>query len=373
MQKSYIQTFNECFWENTKINKNLLDTQKENLWFTLNVLNIANINNAIKIWINNSREMIDKHQSILSIPHTYIFGWLALWAILQFFNATFLFVPIFLVIWLIPVFLSSKIINDKIKLLLKLRVIYNMNIEESKKDFDYFFNQNDYKKTTLKKNTSNWTKNDIDTIWMKTFLFFFWQPFIFWHLHLFAWIPIFDLIIFDIYLAIIVFWIQEYLIIQWYNFLYKSMFYLIDKLPILFSKKYREYDFYYDFYNIISFTVKNLNILVWEIENYKQWIINKNIYVNVENTMKWIEKIMKLIKNNSIILQKESVFKEFLRNLVNEILEKYSEIFSYIENSINNSKTTTNFVEIKKLHSETINTQKNKIDNIKEELIRMKI
>jgi hypothetical protein len=88
--------------------------------------------------------------------------------------------------------------------------------------------------------------------------------------------------------------------------------------------------------------------------------------------MKELEKIMKLLNKNSVALSHQNKFKIFLKNLLNEIIEKYSEIFNYIEEYANNNLTySKNPVEI--VSAKIVEMQREKMKHIKEELIALKI
>ena len=69
---SYIEIFNKLFWISENIDQKSLDLQRDYFWFTIYLLSNKNLSKAINLWIDNSKNIIEKQRNIFQIPHTYI-------------------------------------------------------------------------------------------------------------------------------------------------------------------------------------------------------------------------------------------------------------------------------------------------------------
>ena len=337
--QSYIEKFITLFSINWEDTINLLEEQKEIFWFNLFLLHNENIWNAIKIWIENSRATIEAQKSIFQIPHTYIFWWLFLGVILLAIWHTYLFLPIFFFILSFSVIKIIRIISEKISLLIKTRVFFNISLEEATKIRDDFFYIQPFKNKPQIWKSNTWKDLDWNSFMWKTFLFLFSQPFIFWHLHVFAGVPFKSLFIYDFFIFLIIYGLFEKIIMVIMIIYYKIYFNLLDKYPKYFWKENQKYDFFFDLYRWLIEIIKNINILKKDINDFKSWIINKGFWKWLSDSILSISELLNLMKINIEFMNDNIKFKSFLKNLINEIIQEYIGIFTYLEGKIATIKT----------------------------------
>lgn len=135
---SYIHDFRELFGVDEKIDDTIIAKQKEVFGFSLFLLHSKSIFEGLRIGFLNSRNVFERTKGILSIPHTYIFGGMALGFVLQVIHATFLFLPIFFTLVLLSLVPAFRIIREKMELYKKSRIFFDVDIETAdmiKKEF----------------------------------------------------------------------------------------------------------------------------------------------------------------------------------------------------------------------------------------------
>lgn len=128
-QTSYIHDFRELFAVDEKIDDDIIERQKKAFGFSLFLLHSKSIFEALKIGFLNSRNVFERTKGILSIPHTYIFGGMALGFALQAIQAVWLFLPIFFTLVLLSLIPAFRIIREKMELYKKSRIFFDVDVE----------------------------------------------------------------------------------------------------------------------------------------------------------------------------------------------------------------------------------------------------
>ncbi len=339
---THIHDFRELFWTDENIDDDIIARQKQVFGFSLFLLHSKSVYDALKFGFLNSRNTFEQTKSILSIPHTYIFGGLFLGMLLTFLWLTWLFLPVFIGLVSFSIFPIFQIIRDKVELYKKSRIFFNIDKASADivhKEFLELAPFN-HKKMIWKKKWG-WTM-DGNSIWWKIFFYLFSQPFIFGHLHLFAGIPFLDLIIFDIIIWCILFGVFERLIFLGFAVYYSIYFYFFDKLPRYFSREDQERDLYMDIYRSGNKLIESINSLEIDTNLMLEWNISPTLSENFWSAIEQIGSLHILIENNAHLLEWKEKFQYFLISMINEIITIYASVFDIFMNRINSLETEVN-------------------------------
>ena len=207
----------------------------------------------------------------------------------------------------------------------------------------------------------------------KIFMYLFWQPFIFWHLHYFAGFPISELIVFDIALLCILFWFFEKWIFFAFIVYYSIYFYFFDNFPHLFSQEDQERDFYMDIYKLGTSLLISMDALEEDMTDAKNGIIHKSLWINLSNTIQTIENLSTLIEEKSFLLGGKEKFQQFLIGMLNEILIVYSYIFDSLTEQILSIESDVNTDHLDNAQKQYLsNIIKPILENKREQLQNMK-
>lgn len=378
---SSIHKFREFFWVDQNINEDIIAKQKEIFWFSLFLLHSKSIYEALKIWFLNSRSVFESTKSILSIPHTYIFWWLALGFLLQLINAIYLFLPIFFMIVFFSIFPILRIIQQKVKLYKESRIFFNIDATQAENIKTEFLELVPFTPKEIIWKNKWWGTTNGNSTGGKLFFYLFSQPFIFGHLHLFAGIPNADLIIFDIALFLILFWVFEKWIFYWFVLYYSLYFYLFDKFPWFFSREDQERDFYMDLYESGNVLLNSLDRLEKDMTDAKNCIIQPTLGKNLTSTIQKIEELYYLIEKNNHLLEWKDIFQKFLISMLNEILTIYSYVFDFLTDhihSIENNIDINGLDEVQRWYllqiiKPILDNKKIQLQNMKEVLLSKRI
>ena len=356
-QAKNIHDFRELFWADENIDDTIIARQKEVFGFSLFLLHSKSVYDALKFWFLNSRNTFEQTKSILSIPHTYIFGGLLLGMFLTFLGLTWLFLPIFIGLVLFSIFPIFRIIKSKVELYKKSRIFFNIDVASADTIRQEFLQLTPFKHKEMLWNKSwGWTVDGNSTMW-KLWFFLFSQPFIFVHLHFFAGIPFLDLIIFDIIIWCILFGFFEKFIFLAFTVYYSIYFYLFDKTPRLFSREDQERDLYMDIYRSGDKLIESINSLEKDTHLMHEWTISPSLSKNFESTIEQIGSLNTLIEQRAYLLEWKEKFQQFLINLINEIITIYASVFDQFTSRITAIETE---VDLSQMSEE----QKNYLLNI---------
>lgn len=381
VQTSYIYDFRELFWVDENISKDIITKQNEIFGFSLFLLQSKSIYEALKIGFLNSRNIFEMTRSIFSIPHTYIFGGLALGFFLQARWITYLFLPIFITILFLSTIPIFRVIHKKVLLYKQSRIFFNIEIEQAERIKKEFLKLAPYVPRKMLWNTKWWGNIDGNSTSWKAFMYMFSQPFIFGHLHLFAGIPFFDLIIFDFLIFCILFWIFEKWVFLGFVGFYSAYFYLFDHYPRFFSREDQERDFYMDLYRSGNQLLISIDALEKDMTDAKNGIIPSTLWVNLSDTIREIESLYDLIDSHASFLEWKEKFQKFLIGLLNEILTIYSYVFDFLSErilSIESDIDITGMDEKQKAYlldivKPILDAKKNQLQTMKEALLNKRI
>lgn len=381
VQTSYIHDFREFFWVDENISKEIITRQNEIFGFSLFLLQSKSVYEALKIGFLNSRNIFEMTRSIFSIPHTYIFGGLALGFLLQAIQSIYLFLPIFITILFLSTIPIFRVIQQKVLLYKQSRIFFNIDIDQAEHIKNEFLKLAPYvpRKVIWKKKW--WGEMDSNNTSWKVFMYLFSQPFIFGHLHLFAGIPFFDLIIFDFLIFCILFWIFEKLVFLGFVVFYSAYFYLFDHYPVFFSREDQERDFYMDLYRSGNQLLISIDDLEKDMTDAKSGIIPSTLWVNLSDTIREIESLYVLIDSHASFLEWKEKFQNFLIWLLNEILTIYSYVFDFLSErilSIESDIDITGMDEKQKTYllkivKPILDAKKNQLQTMKEALLNKRI
>ncbi len=320
---THIQDFCDLFGQEHPTEETI--KRQHELWgFSLYLLHSQSLIEALKLWFLNSREVFDRTKGIFAIPHTYIFGSIALWFILQYFSATFLFLPIFFILIFIWFFPIIKIIREKMEQYMKSRVFFNYQLSESISIVKDFLEVQPYTpKKSMWGNKKRGYVFDGNSTWWKLFLFLISQPFIFFTYHILAG----SLIVFDIVLFCVLFGIIEKGLFLFGVVYYVIYFFLYDHMPFLFSRADRERNFYMDLHEHGIGLIGTMKSLEKDIKMALTWDITPTLGENLEKSIVQIQKLLKNIQTGEEFLKEKVKFQHFLIWVMNEILTTYAFIF----------------------------------------------
>ncbi len=355
---THIHDFRELFWVDAGITDDIIERQKSTFWFSLFLLHSKSVYDALKFGFLNSRATFDRTKSILSIPHTYIFGGMALGMWLMSIWAIWLFLPIFMALVLLSIIPIFRIIRDKVELYKKSRIFFNIDIAGADAIRREFLELAPFEsRKVMWKNKWGWGKMDGNSLSWKLFLFLFGQPFIFGHLHLFAGVPYLDLIIFDIIIWCILFWVFEKFIFLAFTAYYTVYFYLFDNFPRFFSREDQERDLYMDIYRSGNSLIESINWLEQDATLMLESTISPTLSENFSSTIEKIGDLFTLLENSAHLLEWKEKFQYFLIAMINEILVIYAQVFDTFTDKINT-------IESELAHSDINEEQKNYLINI---------
>ncbi|MBX9809177.1 hypothetical protein K2X92_02185 [Candidatus Gracilibacteria bacterium] len=345
-QTKNIHDFRELFGADENIDDTIIARQQEVFGFSLFLLHSKSVYDALKFGFLNSRNTFEKTKSILSIPHTYIFGGLFLGMLLMSVGLTGLFLPIFIGLVLFSIFPIFQIIRSKVELYKQSRIFFNIDIASADTIRQEFLQLTPFKHKEMLWNKSGGGTVDGNSAIGKLGFYLFSQPFIFGHLHLFAGIPFFDLIIFDILIGCILFGIFEKFIFLAFVMYYTIYFYLFDKFPRFFSREDQERDLYMDIYRSGNKLIESINSLEKDTNLMFEGTISPTLSENFGSTMEQIGSLHTLIENNAHLLEGKEKFQQFLVNMINEIITMYVNVFDRLASKINAIESEFNESEI---------------------------
>ena len=136
-------------------------------------------------------------------------------------------------------------------------------------------------------------------------------------------------------------------------------------------------------YKLWDKNIKNIKLLKKEINNFKNSINKKDLWKWLSESILWINEILILIEKNNDFLKNNLIFKKFLKNLINEVIDEYLKIFKYLENRIKKIEVKTEAEkeninsEYKKFYdiliNKNISNKLQEINNLKKKIASLKI
>lgn len=361
--------------ENKK-SKTHFQKQEEYLWFSICFLSDNDIKNALNNILEKRKHILSRVSSLFLIPHVYIFplvfGGMWLNAILSaFYGTDFLF-------WNDPDFYKKRFIQDIILYFclflilgsLFIKVFRQLSVQMGELS-DALYSSKIYKKNIIslisyRENRSNWAKlRKKRTTWFenKTFIFFFSQPFIFWHGLLFWGFSVWALVVFDIFIYLILFNKLKEVLFLWSYIYFKIKFYIFQTIPILGWKKFRQRNIHLKLYNSLTDLNAHLSVMHNNVEDVKKSILNKDLWLGLKESIKIIKKSYFYINNKQDFFAWD-VFQKFLIEILNESIDEYVEIFNELKNIYSQNP---------KVYGDDIENYIEKLEYMKHEMLWYKI
>jgi hypothetical protein len=399
---SYIQAFQDHFRISDEITNELLKNQKKNFGFTLFILREKSPREALKIgwqkslyilgWdtqkiqAENRRHYVKSTTYERAKPPSIRLEPLNFFVILIgsiFISMNFSYVLMLLFFTIVQAFtysLNLKYLFNKIQLYKKSRLHFNISKQEA-----FEINQNFYSSSEYV-NFSNKNIKKQEMWFFEALHFNRGYITIFYLLYIFAMI-VFIIAWYDGYLSNFIlvqiitlvtvvsayFRLLDKTIIFLLSIYFKIYFAIIDTYPLLFSPEDQERDFYLDIHKSGNTLISDIAILEELIAQFKNGTIDPKMGTYLTKVLNQATKLHALVEDRWHYLDWKETFQDFLRNLFNEILEKYVESYSYLEKRI---AAIEQWMDFQNLNEEERNILKNSISPIlqknKEQLTYLK-
>lgn len=369
-------------WE--KVTEEIIKKQKKIFGFSIFMIEKQSIKKIVQNVIQYFGPSLNKVTSVIEIPHSYLFWLIVWWMFLRW--VVFMFVwgeyftiwmgrtildqtmdiilvlIVFAIIYMI--FRKVQVLSaKKMKLLHKSMIFYNYSMDEAIE----LLLELDSKQNKKTPKYQSW--GFADSLWGKWWLFAFSQPFIFFHGYFLSGFWFWVLVFYDIFVWLLLFQKMRIMIMYVMMYYFKIKFYFMDNFSFLFSLEIQERSFYKKLYSYIWELDDKLIMLELNVESVKKGIIQKNLWEWLSDTIIQIWKIYNLV-DKSKYLKEKNKFHHFLKDLLNEAIDDYTEIFEtikkYKQDVINNNTKIPIVIKRLSMYQE-------QLEKIQSKIIAMKI